>query len=172
MKIMLQAARFSILILLLSLIGCYPAYNWRLVQTDEFGWEALFPAKPNRSTRKINILNRSREMVITIDRYSVLVDDMNFVLDVMNYEGEVSASPGSLQGFINDALKNNFNMTSKVEIVDGIRLDGFVGEVNTKPVVLVLKHLKNNYSLARGAVISTPHSFKNEKAEFFLNSIK
>jgi len=111
-------------------------------------------------------------MVITIERYSVLVDDMNFVLDVMNYEGEVSASPGSLQGFINDALKNNFNMTSKVEIVDGIRLDGFVGEVNTKPVVLVLKHLKNNYSLARGAVISTPHSFKNEKAEFFLNSIK
>ena len=109
---MLQAARFSILILLLSLIGCYPAYNWRLVQTDEFGWEALFPAKPNRSTRKINILNRSREMVITIDRYSVLVDDMNFVLDVMNYEGEVSASPGSLQGFINDALKNNFNMRS------------------------------------------------------------
>ena len=170
--IMLPAAKLFLTILLLSLIGCYPAYNWRLVQTAEFGWEALFPAKPNRSARKISIPDRSRPMKINVDRYSVLIDEMNFVLDVMNYEVENSASLDSLQVLVNEALKNNFNIVAKVEIIDGILLEGFVDGVKKKPVVLVLKHLKNNHSLVRGAVISTPQSFKSEKAEFFLNSIR
>ena len=67
-------------ILACSVLGCYPAYNWRLVQTEQFGWEALFPAKPKRNSRKIVIQDHPKRAVIKIDRYSVALNQMDFIL--------------------------------------------------------------------------------------------
>ena len=53
---------------------------WRLVQTEQFGWEALFPAKPKRNSRKIIIEDHSKQMVIKIDRYSAALNQMDFIL--------------------------------------------------------------------------------------------
>ena len=72
------------IILACSLLSCYPTYNWRLVQTEQFGWEALFPAKPKRNFRKIIIEDRPKQTVIKIDRYSAALNQMDFILDVFS----------------------------------------------------------------------------------------
>ena len=76
-------------ILACSVLSCYPTYNWRLVQTEQFGWEALFPAKPKRNSRKIIIQDQPKQTVIKIDRYSVALNQMDFILDVISFEGEM-----------------------------------------------------------------------------------
>ena len=93
-------------ILACSVLSCYPTYNWRLVQTEQFGWEALFPAKPKRNSRKIIIQDQPKQTVIKIDRYSVALNQMDFILDVISFEGEIPDNGSSLQEYVNKMLKN------------------------------------------------------------------
>ena len=160
-----------VLILTCSVLSCYPTYNWRLVQTEQFGWEALFPAKPKRNSRKIVIQDRPKQVVIKIDRYSVKLNQMDFILDVISFEGEMSHIGGSLKGYVNKMLKTNLNIPPEVKLVDGIIIEGFIGKGESKPVTMILKHLSNDYSIVRGVAVGSPHNFKSDKAEFFLNSI-
>ena len=170
-----KSMKFSsrlILILACSVLSCYPAYNWRLVQTEQFGWEALFPAKPKRNSRKIIIHDQPKQVTIKIDRYSVIVNQMNFILDVISFEGETPDIDSSLQEYVSKKLKINLNIPSEVKLVDGVLIEGFIGKGESKPVSMIFKHLNNDYSMVRGVAVGSPQHFKSEKAEFFLNSIK
>ena len=170
----MESMRYSstlVIILAFSVLGCYPNYNWRLVQTEQFGWEALFPAKPKRNSRKIVIQDRPKQVVIKIDRYSVTLNQMDFILDVISFEGEMSRFSGSLQEYVNKMLKTNLNIPPEMKLVDGKIIEGFVGKGESKPVALILKHLINDYSMARGVAVGSPQDFQSDKAEFFLNSI-
>ena len=170
-----KSMKFSsrlILILACSVLSCYPAYNWRLVQTEQFGWEALFPAKPKRNSRKIIIHDQPKQVAIKIDRYSVIVNQMNFILDVISFEGETPDIDSSLQEYVSKKLKINLNIPSEVKLVDGVLIEGFIGKGESKPVSMIFKHLNNDYSMVRGVAGGSPQHFKSEKAEFFLNSIK
>ena len=158
-------------ILACSVLSCYPTYNWRLVQTEQFGWEALFPAKPKRNSRKIIVQDQPKQAVIKIERYSVALNQMDFILDVISFEGEMSHIGGSLKGYVNKMLKTNLNIPPEVKLVDGIIIEGFIGKGESKPVAMILKHLSNDYSIVRGVAVGSPHNFKSDKAEFFLNSI-
>jgi len=160
-----------ILILACSVLSCYPAYNWRLVQTEQFGWEALFPAKPKRNSRKIIIHDQPKQVTIKIDRYSVIVNQMNFILDVISFEGETPDIDSSLQEYVSKKLKINLNIPSEVKLVDGVLIEGFIGKGESKPVSMIFKHLNNDYSMVRGVAVGSPQNFKSDKAEFFLNSI-
>ena len=159
-------------ILACSVLSCYPTYNWRLVQTEQFGWEALFPAKPKRNSRKIIIEDHPKQTVMKIDRYSVALNQMDYILDVISMEGEKPDIGSSLQEYINNLLKTNLNIPAEVELVDGVLIQGFIGKGESKPVAMILKHLNNDYSMVRGVVVGLPQNFKVDKAEFFLNSIK
>ena len=161
-----------VIILACSVLSCYPTYNWRLVQTEQFGWEALFPAKPKRNSRKIIIQDQPKQTVIKIDRYSVALNQMDFILDVISFEGEIPDNGSSLQEYVNKMLKTNLNIPPEVKLVDGVLIEGFIGKGESKPVAMILKHLNNDYSMVRGVAVGSPHNFKSEKAEFFLNSIK
>ena len=69
----IKSMRYSstlVIILACSVLSCYPTYNWRLVQTEQYGWEALFPAKPKRNSRKIIIRDQPKQAVIKMERYS------------------------------------------------------------------------------------------------------
>ena len=160
------------LILACSVLSCYPAYNWRLVQTEQFGWEALFPAKPKRNSRRIIIHDQPKQVAIKIDRYSVVLNQMNFILDVISFEGEMTDIDSSLQEYVSKKLKINLNIPSEVKLVDGVLIEGFIGKGESKPVSMIFKHLNNDYSIVRGVAVGSPQHFKSEKAEFFLNSIK
>ena len=161
------------IILACSLLSCYPTYNWRLVQTEQFGWEALFPAKPKRNSRKIVIETHPKQTVIKIDRYSVALNQMDFILDVISFEGEIMLdNVSSLQEYVNKMLKSNLNIPPEVDLVDGVLTEGFIGKGESRPVAVILKHLNNDYSMVRGVAVGTPQNFKSDKAEFFLNSIK
>ena len=164
----------SILLIILacSLLSCYPTYNWRLVQTEQFGWEALFPAKPKRNSRKIIIQDQPEQTVIKIDRYSVALNQMNFILDVISFEGKMPENVSSLQEYLNKMLKTTLKIPSEVKLVDGVLIEGFIGKGESKPVSMIFKHLNNDYSMVRGVAVGSPQHFKSEKAEFFLNSIK
>ena len=159
------------IILACSLLSCYPTYNWRLVQTEQFGWEALFPAKPKRNSRKIIIEDHSKQMVIKIDRYSAALNQMDFILDVISFEGEMLDNVSSLQEYVNKMLKTNLNIPPGVDLIDGVLIEGFIGK-ESKPVAIILKHLNNDYSMVRGVAVGSPQNFKSDKAEFFLNSIE
>ena len=159
-------------ILTCSLLSCYPTYNWRLVQTEQFGWEALFPAKPKRNSRKIIIEGHSKQTVIKIDRYSVALDQMDFILDVVSFEGEMPETVSSLQKYVNKMLKTNLNIPPEVDLVDGALIEGFISKGESRPVAMILKHLDNDYSMVRGVAVGSPQNFKSDKAEFFLNSIR
>ena len=159
------------LILACSVLSCYPAYNWRLVQTEQFGWEALFPAKPKRNSRRIIIHDQPKQVAIKIDRYSVVLNQMNFILDVISFEGEMTDIDSSLQEYVSKKLKINLNIPSEVKLVDGVLIEGFIGKGESKPVSMIFKHLNNDYSMVRGVAVGSPHNFESDKAEFFLNSI-
>ena len=159
------------IILACSVLGCYPTYNWRLVQTEQFGWEALFPAKPIRNSRKIIIRDHPKQAMTRIDRYSVTLNQMDFILDVISFEGEASVTGSSLQGYLNKMLKNTLNIPPDVKLADGVLIEGLIGKEKSKRVAMILKHLTNDYSIVRGVVVGSPHNFETEKAEFFLNSI-
>ena len=170
----IKSMRYSsplVIILSCSLLSCYPTYNWRLVQTEQYGWEALFPAKPKRNSRKIIIRDQPKQAVIKMDRYSVALNQMDFILDVISFEGEMSQIGGSLKGYVNKMLKTNLNIPPEVKLVDGIMIEGFIGKGESKPVAMILKHLSNDYSIVRGVAVGSPNNFKSDKAEFFLNSI-
>ena len=159
------------IILACSVISCYPTYNWRLVQTEQFGWEALFPAKPKRNSRKIIIHGQPKQTVLKIDRYSAVLNQMDFILDVISFEGEMPGTVSSLQEYVNKMLKTNLNIPPEVKLVDGIMIESFIGKGESKPVAMILKHLSNDYSIVRGVAVGSPNNFKSDKAEFFLNSI-
>ena len=159
-------------ILACSVLSCYPAYNWRLVQTEQFGWEALFPAKPKRNSRKIIIHDQPKQVAIKVDRYSVALNQMNFILDVISFEGRMPENVSSLQKYVNKMLKTTLKIPSEVKLVDGVLIEGFIGKGESKPVSMILKHLNNDYSMVRGVAVGSPQHFKSEKAEFFLKSIK
>ena len=159
------------IILACSLLSCYPTYNWRLVQTEQFGWEALFPAKPKRNSRKIVIQDHPKRAVIKIDRYSVALNQMDFILDVISFEGEIPDADSSLQEYVSKMLKINLNIPPEIKLVDGVLIEGFIGEGESKPVSMIFKHLNNDYSMVRGVAVGSPQNFKSDKAEFFLNSI-
>ena len=160
------------LILACSVLSCYPTYNWRLVQTEQFGWEALFPAKPKRNSRKIIIQEHPKQAVIKIDRYSVALNQMDFILDVISFEGEIPDIGSSLQEYVNEMLKTTLNIPPEVKLADGVLIKGFIGKGESKPVSMIFKHLNNDYSMVRGVAVGSPQHFKSEKAEFFLNSIE
>ena len=159
------------IILACSVLSCYPTYNWRLVQTEQFGWEALFPAKPKRNSRKIIIEDHSKQTVIKIDRDSVALNQMDFILDVISFEGEMLDNVSSLQEYVNNMLKTNLNIPPEVDLIDGELIEGFIGK-ESKPVAIILKHLNNDYSMVRGVAVGSPQNFKSNEAEFFLNSIE
>ena len=159
-------------ILACSVLSCYPAYNWRLVQTEQFGWEALFPAKPKRNFRKIIIHDQPKQVAIKIDRYSVALNQMNFILDVISFERETPDFGSSLQEYVNEMLKKTLNIPPEVKLADGVLIEGLIGKGESKPVSMIFKHLNNDYSMVRGVAVGSPQHFKSEEAEFFLNSIK
>ena len=162
-----------VFILACSVLSCYPTYNWRLVQTEQFGWEALFPAKPKRNSRKIVIEAHPKQTVIKIDRYSVALNQMDFILDVISFEGEIMLdNVSSLQEYVNKMLKSNLNIPPEVDLIDGVLIEGFIGKGESRPVAVILKHLNNDYSMVRGVAVGSPQNFKSDKAEFFLNSIE
>ena len=161
-----------IIILACGVLSCYPTYNWRLVQTEQFGWEALFPAKPKRNSRKLIIQDHPKQVMIKIDRYSVALNQMDFILDVISFEGEMPEISSSLQEYVNKMLKTTLNIPPEVTLADGVLIEGFIGKEESKPITMILKHLNNDYSMVRGVAVGAPKNFDSDKAEFFLGSIK
>ena len=96
---------------------------------------------------------------------------MDFILDVISFEGEIPDADSSLQEYVSKMLKINLNIPPEIKLVDGVLIEGFIGEGESKPVSMIFKHLNNDYSMVRGVAVGSPQHFKSEKAEFFLNSI-
>ena len=97
---------------------------------------------------------------------------MDYILDVISFEGEMPDNVSSLQEYVNKMLKTNLNIPPEVDIIDGVLTEGFIGKGDARPVAMILKHLNDEYSMVRGVAIGSPQNFKSDKAEFFLNSIK
>ena len=97
---------------------------------------------------------------------------MDYILDVISFEGETHDNVSSLREYVDKMLKTNLNIPPDLDIIDGVLTEGFIGKGESRPVAMILKHLNNEYSMVRGVAVGSPQNFKSDKAEFFLNSIK
>lgn len=53
---------WTLLAVALSLAGCSPSLDWRSVRMDDAGLTALFPCKPERAVRPVELQGRSVEL--------------------------------------------------------------------------------------------------------------
>lgn len=101
----------------LVLAACSPRYDWREVRSEQSGWVALFPDKPQTQTRTMNLDGRSLDMTMTIAR----VNEVSFVVGhVTEKNGEQDTSklreakPG-LREILRDAMLRNIQGVKQSE---------------------------------------------------------
>ncbi len=106
-------------IAVLILTACSPRYDWREVRSDQSGWVALFPDKPQTQTRAMTLEGRSLDMTMTIAR----VNEISFVLGYVTQKNSVpdtsTQSEGKsepvLKGLLRDAMLRNIQATKQSE---------------------------------------------------------
>ena len=67
------------MIVILSLAGCTPRFDWREMRHPDFGYLALFPAKPVQATRNLNLAGKVYPLTLQAAR----VDDALFAVGVI-----------------------------------------------------------------------------------------
>jgi hypothetical protein len=60
----MQTVQLAVLAGLLMLHGCSPTFNWREVRTASSSVQALFPCKPETSTRQVTLTNQAVQMTL------------------------------------------------------------------------------------------------------------
>ena len=65
--------------ILLSLIACTPRFDWREMRHPDFGYLALFPAKPVQATRNLTLAGK----VYPLTLQAAQVDDALFAVGVI-----------------------------------------------------------------------------------------
>jgi len=71
-------------LMLLALLGCTPALNWRVVHHPDGIWSATFPDKPVQVTRTVNIPSQGDEVLaeIAMTLWSVRIQEQTFTIGV------------------------------------------------------------------------------------------
>lgn len=70
--------------------GCTPKYDWRILDNEEFGWVATFPAKPVEVTRRVAMEGFETPVGLTLK--SARIDNTMFAVGWVARE---AAPPGS-----------------------------------------------------------------------------
>lgn len=50
----------------LTLLGCTPKYDWRVIQSEEYRWSATFPAKPVEVSRTVSMTGVDQPVKLTL----------------------------------------------------------------------------------------------------------
>ena len=166
---------YTCLILILLLLGCTPLFDWRVVNSDD-GWEAIFPKKPLKKKRIIDLFFENQIFKIEISRYFCKVENITFVIETSKYlTSKNTNSIHALEKKLLGSMKENYSISYKKNIEEIKIFDGHV-KSNYKKNKVDLK-IATLYKIIddkvlRGVVLSDPSFFNEEHAVFFLKSIK
>ena len=157
------------------LLGCTPRFDWRVIKSDD-GWEAIFPKKPLKKKRTIELLIENRTSKVEISRYFCKVENITFILEISKFlNPSNNDSPQSLEKKLFDTMKENFTVSYKknigeIKIFDGHIKNNF--EKNKFDLKIATFYKVLDEKVLRGVVLSEPNFFNEEHAMFFLKSIK
>ena len=68
--------------IVVALVACSPAYNWRTLNLDSVGAQALVPCKPEYSARQVPLLDD--QTGVTLHMQACDVDDVTYALSWLN----------------------------------------------------------------------------------------
>ena len=161
-------------LLLPFVLGCSPAFDWRVYYATENDWQAFFPSKPFKKVRDLNLLIDDTPVQLKMTQNSTKVNKMVFTVDcseLLDKKTETS----QLSERLVISLEKNFKLKNKKKLSKNIYSYSGVFPTSKKPDVeiklLALILSKDNF-IIRGVVYGQSDSFLQDEAMFFLNSIK
>jgi hypothetical protein len=143
----------ALLAAVIFLVACSPKLDWRIVQSPQEGYTALFPGKPDKLERRIPY--QEQELRQTLE--AVKIDDDIYSIGsiyLSKQQTELSAS-------LLDQLKDNLFRNAGVDQSTAINSDGIYKTVNhqripTKDYFLEFKSISANQQAMRVRWISIP----------------
>jgi hypothetical protein len=112
-------------ILLISISGCTPTYDWRTVRSDDLLYEALYPGKPSRAEKIMTFQGQK----ITMTMEAVKVKDGLYAVGVIQVPPELRSldSTNSLITFVQNGMLGNLK-TSEVTATKLIKIKTYQGD--------------------------------------------
>ena len=143
----------ALLATVIFLVACTPKLDWRIVQSPQEGYTALFPGKPDKLERRIPY--QEQELRQTLE--AVKIDDDIYSIGsiyLSKQQTELSAS-------LLDQLKGNLFRNAGVDQSTAINSDGIYKTANhqripTKDYFLEFKSTSTNQQAMRVRWISKP----------------
>lgn len=94
-----------------SLLGCTPRHDWRAVQSEEYRWSAMFPAKPVEVSRTVSIGGLDHAVKLTL-RSAKIGDTMfavGWVAHQSNAEKDAAKTAEKIRAALEAAMLKNIN---------------------------------------------------------------
>jgi len=143
----------ALLVTVIFLVACSPKLDWRIVQSPQEGYTALFPGKPDKLERRITY--QEQELRQTLE--AVKIDDDIYSIGsiyLSKQQTELSAS-------LLDQLKGNLFRNAGVDQSTAINSDSIYKTANhqripTKDYFLEFKSTSTNQQAMRVRWISKP----------------
>ena len=143
----------ALLVTVIFLVACSPKLDWRIVQSPQEGYTALFPGKPDKLERRITY--QEQELRQTLE--AVKIDDDIYSIGSIYLNKQQTELSASLL----DQLKGNLFRNAGVDQSTAINSDGIYKTANhqripTKDYFLEFKSTSTNQQAMRVRWISKP----------------
>lgn len=112
--------------LFISISGCTPTYDWRIVRSDDLLYEALYPGKPSRAEKVMSFQGQKLSMTME----AVKVKDGLYAVGVIQVPPELRSidSTNSLLSFVQNGMLSNLK-TNEVNSPKPIKIKTYQGEM-------------------------------------------
>jgi hypothetical protein len=108
-----------------SLLACTPAYDWRIIQNNDDGYEVTLPAKPRAAERQIQIAGHP----MTMRMQTAEVDDIVFAVGTVVLPSADPALQQATLDYLEHGLAHNVNAhadarTTDIDVAAGGKVPG------------------------------------------------
>ncbi|MEY3572814.1 MAG: hypothetical protein RJA77_729 [Pseudomonadota bacterium] len=169
-------------LLLLGLLGCTPALNWRIVHHPDGLWSATFPDKPVQVTRSVNMPTESGETLtaVSMTLWSVRIQEQTFTIGVSE---SARYTPSQLRSALMFSRLKNIgadlaSTLSGAKLLPTNAVLSATGEMQLKPsepavkARLMMRTEVQGNRVVEALVAGPAQGFDDEAAETFLQSAR
>lgn len=89
--------------LVISLVACTPAFDWRTVRSDDLYYEALYPSKPSRAEKTILIDGEKLTMTMEAAR----AEDALYAVGLIQIPKNSKINPNVVLGYLKNGMLSN-----------------------------------------------------------------
>lgn len=162
-----------------ALSACNPTFNWREYHDADAGYRVLFPQKPSRMSRAIELDGTKLNMTMTaadVDGVSFAVGNAE-VADAAKAEAALSAMKTALLGNIGATVKRESAASSASAAGGASRRSSAIdiealGSRQGVPVLLAGRFIARDKRIYQVVVMGKEQQMARENSEMFLSSFK